>query len=180
MDIWRLVELVASLNAWEECMAGRLVSLARWAAVPMVALAGATVMQAVVFLPFDAVVCGVMGRCGGAETWAAKTVTSVFMGFAFVGLARWAAPRAKSPTSLVALAAVVYWGARLMAAAFANGFSVWLFAMGTAGIVGGVLAAVLGHWTATRQRSAAQHADAADEQRGQAPFARTSFGAACS
>ena len=119
-------------------MAGRLVSLARWAAVPMVALAGATVMQAVVFLPFDAVVCGVMGRCGGAETWAAKTVTSVFMGFAFVGLARWAAPRAKSPTSLVALAAVVYWGARLMAAAFAKGFSVWLFAMGAAGIVGGV------------------------------------------
>jgi hypothetical protein len=146
-------------------MAAGFVSLARWVAVPMVALAGATVTQAVVFLPFDAVVCGVMGICDGAVPWAAKTVTSVFMGFAFVALAGWTAPRAHSPTSLVALAAVIYWGARLMAAAFAKGFFVWLFAMGAAGIIGGVLAAVLVHWTATRQRSVARPEDAATEPR---------------
>jgi predicted phage tail protein len=80
----------------------------------------------------------------------------------------------------VALAAVVYWGGRLMAAAFANGFSVWLFAIGTAGIVGGVLAAIVGHWTATRQRNAIQQEDAAEEQCEETPFARTSFGAASS
>jgi hypothetical protein len=121
----------------------RVVRMVRWTLTPLAAMAAALAAQFVVFHACD-MALDVLSLDGSRalwamSTWAIKTVTSIFMGAAFVAAAWRVAPQAKRATAATALAVVVFWGSRLMVAAFQNGFFGWLFAMGVAGIAGGAL-----------------------------------------
>lgn len=127
-------------------MATSAATVTRWLAIPVIALLGAAVAQVVVFKGIGALTFAVSGEWPGSTgTWAAKTVTSIFMGAAFVALAWAVAPRAKQFASLLAFGIVLLWGGRLITSAFEHGFFVWLLAMGLAGIAGGACALWLGH-----------------------------------
>jgi hypothetical protein len=101
---------------------------------------GSLVVQVVVFKATIELVDATVGiGPGGSALWAAKTFTSIFMGAGFVALASWTAPELKLRAAAVALGVVLLWGGHLMLSAFDGGFSVWLLAMGAAGMAGGAL-----------------------------------------
>ncbi len=128
-------------------MSSRVIRGARWAGTPIGALLASLTVQWLVYRGILEVVGVTVGLDSGAEYWAAKTITSVFMGAAFVASACWIAPEAKLWTAAVALGVVLLWGGHLIFSAFGATFSGWLFAMGAAGIAGGMCAA----WAAQRR-----------------------------
>lgn len=123
----------------------RVSGVARWVATPLSAVLGALVTQIVVFQLLGLLLCKTFGLPpSGAIIWATKTVTSAFMGAAFVSLVWLLAPQRKLQATAVALGVVILWGGTLMVGAFEHGFFGWLFAMGLAGIAGGGVAFWLG------------------------------------
>jgi hypothetical protein len=121
---------------------------ARWAAIPLVAALVALAVQVALYRACLELLDATVGLSGGSDVWAAKTLTCLFMGAAFVAVAWWCAPAWKSRVGAGALGVVAFWGGRLIFGAFADGFSVWLLAMGTTGIAGGAVAL----WSLRAQR----------------------------
>jgi hypothetical protein len=114
----------------------------RWAAAPIAGALAALVVQFAVYHT----TLELLNVQSGEGMWAAKAFTSLFMGAAFVAVVWWVAPAEKVRTATVAVVAVVVWGGRLIAGGVGDGGSAWLVAMGTLGILGGMVAL----WTARR------------------------------
>jgi hypothetical protein len=114
--------------------------------MPVAALLASLAVQLLAYRGMIDLLGATLGIRSGADMWAAKTVTSLLMGAAFVAVASWVAPAAKLRAALIALGIVILWGARLMISAFGITFAPWLFAMGAAGIVGGMCAVSVTWW----------------------------------
>jgi hypothetical protein len=123
----------------------RVSDVVRWVVTPIAAVLGALVAQVVVFQLVGVLLYAAFGLPpGGSTIWAVKTVTSVFMGAAFVGVVWFVSPDRKLAATVVAFLVVLLWGGTLMIGAFERGFFGWLFAMGLAGVAGGAGALWLG------------------------------------
>jgi hypothetical protein len=120
-------------------------NVVRWVVTPIAAILSALLAQVVMFQLIGVVLYAAFGLPpGGSTIWAVKTVTSLFMGAAFVGVVWFVSPDRKLAATAVAFLVVLLWGGLLMIGAFERGFFGWLFAMGLAGVAGGAGALWLG------------------------------------
>jgi hypothetical protein len=112
----------------------------RWAATPIAGLLAALVVQFAVYRATLELLDAAVRIQSGDWIWAAKAFTSPFMGCAFVAVVWWVAPSAKLRAAVIALGVVVLWGGRLIFGGLGHSGSAWLVAMGTLGILGGMVA----------------------------------------
>lgn len=114
----------------------------RWLTLGPLALLATVVVQGVVFVALLSLLQFGLGTESWVR-WLAKTLTSPFMGAAFVAVAWWIAPSHRRAAAIGALGLVGLWASALMFGAFHDQF-VWLFTMGMCGLLGGAASYLLG------------------------------------
>ena len=113
----------------------------RWLAVVPISLLAALSAQVILAGTTGRLLLAVFGKDLFSIIWAAKSVSSFFMGATFLLVARWTAPTRKHLVSHGALGVVLAWSGFLMSGAFEGSrFVGWLFFMGVSGAMGGVAA----------------------------------------
>jgi len=110
--------------------------LVRWVALAPCSLLAAAVIQYLVLFASLAILEFTFGTEPSWVSWLAKSLTSPFMGAAFVVVAWWVAPTHKNFAALTSLAVVALWASTLMIGSFTDN-SAWVFVMGFLGLLGG-------------------------------------------
>ena len=109
----------------------------RWLLLLPISLFITTVVQVLVFRIVGSLLMSVLDPDPSSIIWIAKSITSPFMGAAFVATTWWLAPRYKNIAAGVAVLLAAFWGLRLIIGGFSDGL-IWLFLMGALGFAGAI------------------------------------------